>query len=234
MPSTEKQGIKTHYSGATKGNALMFLVENVIKNRVNTAVPVVVTAVNPGGSGSPAGRVTVKPLINQRDGEGNILPPSELFEVPYSRVQGGVAAVVIDPVPGDIGLAVFSQQDSSNVTAGTKAPVTSGSFRCFDMADGFYIGGFLNQAPSVYLELTQDNTAVIHAPSKIRLESPLIEITGQMVQTGEESNKGSIMVNGFTNIGGTITSNGVVLETHTHGGVEPGGGSTGQPNESYR
>lgn len=230
MSETEFKGIKTHYSGATKGNALMFLIENVIKNRVNTAIPVIVTSVNAGGSDSPAGRVTVRALVNQRDAEGNILPPSELFEVPYSRIQGGVAAIVIDPIPGDIGLAVFAQQDSSNVTAGTAAPVTAGSFRYFDMADGFYIGGFLNQAPSIYMELAQDGTAVVHAPQKIRLESPLIEITGQMVQTGEDSSEGSVMVNGFTNIGGTVVSNGVVLETHTHGGVTPGGGNTGQPN----
>lgn len=230
MAGTELQGTKTHYSGATKGNALMFLVENVIKNRVNTAIPVIVTAVDSGGSGSPAGRVTVRPLVNQRDAEGNILPPSELFEVPYSRIQGGVAAIIIDPIPGDIGLAVFAQQDSSNVRAGTEAPVTAGSFRYFDMADGFYIGGFLNQAPSVYMELTQDNTAVIHAPSKIRLESPLVEFTGRFRMTGEESTEASTMLGGFTNVGGTITSNGVILETHTHSGVEPGGGNTGQPN----
>lgn len=34
---------------------------------------------------------------------------------------------------------------------------------------------------------------------------------------------------GIKNTGGQIESNGIVLETHTHTGVEPGGGSTGQP-----
>lgn len=230
MSVTELQGTKTSYSGATQGNALMFLVESVIKNRVNTAIPVMVTAVDSGGSGVPAGRVTVRPLVNQRDGEGNSLPPTELFDLPYSRIQGGVAALVIDPVPGDIGLAIFAQQDSSNIGTGTTAPVNAGSFRYFDMADGFYIGGFLNQAPSVYLEMGQDDTAVIHAPSKVRIESPLVEITGRLIQTGEESSAPSVMRNGFTNIGGAITSNGVTLETHTHSGVQSGGGNTGTPN----
>ena len=34
---------------------------------------------------------------------------------------------------------------------------------------------------------------------------------------------------GIKNTGGQIESNGIVLETHTHTGVEPGGGSTGGP-----
>ncbi|WP_371321803.1 hypothetical protein [Vibrio parahaemolyticus] len=33
----------------------------------------------------------------------------------------------------------------------------------------------------------------------------------------------------ITQSGGAITSNGVVLHTHTHGGVQSGGSSTGGP-----
>lgn len=230
MADKQVQGIHSVSSSNSPVNALSFFVESLIKKRVNTAVPVIVTAVDAGGSGSATGRVTVKPLVCQTDAERNTLNPANLYSVPYCRIQGGVAAVVVDPVPGDIGLAVFAQQDSSNVGAGTSAPVQPGSFRCFDMADGFYFGGFLNRTPSVWLELAQDGTAIIHAPSKIRLESPLVEITGKMVQAGEESSEGSIMVNGFTNIGGQITSNGVVLEEHTHSGVVSGGANTGTPN----
>ena len=63
------------------------------------------------------------------------------------------------------------------------------------------------------------------------LNTPLVKVAGRIVQSGEMgAGEGSEFHGGFTNTGGQITSNGVVLETHTHGGVEPGGGSTGGPN----
>lgn len=40
---------------------------------------------------------------------------------------------------------------------------------------------------------------------------------------------GATITGGIKNTGGTIESNGIVLETHTHPGVESGGSSTGQP-----
>ena len=221
------KGNKRATSGSTQYNALEFLIRNVIQGLVNTAIPVIVTAVDAGGSGAPTGYVTVKPLVCQVDGFGETLDPAELFRVPYARVQGGVAALVIDPVPGDIGLAVFAKSDCSGVAQMQSKPVQPGSFRKFSMSDGFYFGGFLNRAPQVYVEVKQD-AIVINAPSKIRLDTPLVEITGQIVQTGESAT-GATTRGGLTNTGGAITSNGVVLETHVHGGVQPGDGNTGAP-----
>lgn len=229
------KGNKRATSGSTNFNAMEFLIRNTILGLVNTAIPVIVTAVDAGGSGAPTGYVTVKPLVCQVDGFGETLEPAELFRVPYARVQGGVAALVIDPVPGDIGLAVFAKSDCSNVAQMQSKPVQPGSFRKFSMSDGFYFGGFLNRAPQVYVEVKQDAIVInaqtdvtINAPSKIRLNTPLVEIAGQIVQTGESAT-GATTRGGLTNTGGSITSNGVVLETHVHGGVQPGDGNTGQP-----
>ena len=228
------KGNKRATSGSTQYNAMEFLIRNVIQGLVNTAIPVIVTAVDAGGSGEPTGYVTVKPLVCQVDGFGETLDPAELFRVPYARVQGGVAALVIDPVPGDIGLAVFAKSDCSGVAQMQSKPVQPGSFRKFSMSDGFYFGGFLNRAPQVYVEVKQDAIVInaqtdvtINAPSKIRLDTPLVEITGQIVQTGESAT-GATTRGGLTNTGGSITSNGVVLETHVHPGDS--GGVTGPPN----
>lgn len=38
---------------------------------------------------------------------------------------------------------------------------------------------------------------------------------------------------GLTNAGGTVESNGKVLETHVHTGVEPGSGISGQPQRRF-
>ncbi|EDK4217186.1 phage baseplate assembly protein V, partial [Salmonella enterica] len=41
--------------------------------------------------------------------------------------------------------------------------------------------------------------------------------------------KGGTMTGDITHVGGKMSSNGVVVSTHTHGGVRTGDGNTGQP-----
>lgn len=199
------KGNKRATSGSTQYNAMEFLIRNVIQGLVNTAIPVIVTAVDAGGSGEPTGYVTVKPLVCQVDGFGETLDPAELFRVPYARVQGGVAALVIDPVPGDIGLAVFAKSDCSGVAQMQSKPVQPGSFRKFSMSDGFYFGGFLNRAPSVYVEVKQDQSIVITASSGVTVNAPTVTVPS-----------------------GDVIASGISLVHHTHTGDS--GGTTSPPN----
>lgn len=244
---------RTSFSANSLTNAVSLLVENQVRGQVHTAEVVRVTAVDAGGPGAAAGYVDVLPLVCRTDGWNNTVRPATLFRLPYSRIQGGVAALVIDPVPGDIGLAVFAKRDSSNVAQGQEEPVPPGSFRVFDQADGFYIGGFLNKAPEIWLELTQDHTATLHAPQEVivnttnatinasgktTVNSPETECTGNLFVRGNVTWAGvgkgdagpAVFSGGLTNTGGGVSSNGVTLETHTHTGVQSGGGNTGSPN----
>lgn len=200
------KGNKRATSGSTQYNAMEFLIRNVIQGLVNTAIPVIVTAVDAGGASEPTGYVTVKPLVCQVDGFGETLDPAELFRVPYARVQGGVAALVIDPVVGDVGLAVFAKSDCSNVAQMQSQPVQPGSFRKFSMSDGFYFGGFLNRAPSVYIEVKQDQSIVITASGGVTVNAPTVTVPA-----------------------GDVIASGISLVHHVHGGVQSGGGNTGQP-----
>ena len=200
------KGNKRATSGSTQYNAMEFLIRNTILGLVNTAIPVIVTAVDAGGASEPTGYVTVKPLVCQVDGFGETLDPAELFRVPYARVQGGVAALVIDPVPGDIGLAVFAKSDCSGVAQMQSKPVQPGSFRKFSMSDGFYFGGFLNRAPKVYVEVKQDQSIVITASSGVTVNAPTVTVPS-----------------------GDVIASGISLVHHVHGGVQSGGGNTGQP-----
>ena len=199
------KGNKRATSGSTQYNAMEFLIRNVIQGLVNTAIPVIVTAVDAGGSGEPTGYVTVKPLVCQVDGFGETLDPAELFRVPYARVQGGVAALVIDPVPGDIGLAVFAKSDCSGVAQLQSKPVQPGSFRKFSMSDGFYFGGFLNRVPEVYVEVKQDQSIVITASSGVTVNAPTVTVPS-----------------------GDVIASGISLVHHTHTGDS--GGTTSPPN----
>ena len=187
MPSNGAvKGNKRLTSGSSEFNAMEFLIRNTILGLVNTAIPVIVTAVDAGGAGAATGYVTVKPLVCQVDGFGETLDPAELFRVPYARVQGGVAALVIDPVVGDVGLAVFAKSDCSNVAQMQSKPVQPGSLRKFSMSDGFYFGGFLNREPSVYIEVKQDQSIVITAASGVTVNAPTVTVpNGDVIASGK-------------------------------------------------
>lgn len=181
--NTVKGSRKITSTGSTF-NAISFLIDKKI-GAINTAIPVRVVSVD-----AAAGTISALPLITQRDGFGNALAPSILPRLPYNRIQGGRAAVIIDPVPGDVGLAVFAQSDCSNVTREQSEPVTPGSFRSFDMADGFYISGFLNAEPEIYLEMTQDGAAKLHAPARVIVETGdiTVQATGAVNVECESAN----------------------------------------------
>ena len=123
-------------------NRMEFLIK-VLQRDMSTAIPVIITAVQAGDTNA-AGYVDARPLVAQLDAWGNALPMAALHHLPYFRLQAGRAGIVLDPVPGDIGLAVFAQSDCSTLKQGQKETAQPGSWRKFDQADGFYIGGFLN------------------------------------------------------------------------------------------
>lgn len=187
---TAVQGKKTPYSGQSPVNAIGFIIQQALQN-VSTAVPVKVQAVYPSDT---TGYVDVLPLIGTIDGKGEFVKPVTLYHLPYSRIQGGNAALIIDPVVGDRGLAIFTDSDSSSVDAKSNEPQKPASFRRFSQSDGFYIGGFLNQKPQTYIEIKQDHTTVINST-------------------------GGVTINGTVTVKGDVIADGISLKGHTHTGV---------------
>lgn len=232
------QGQQGFSTNASEYNANDFQIRQQLM-RINTAEPVRVQAVD-----TAARTVDVLPLVNIVGGGGDAISQSEIFELPYLRIQGGKNAVVIDPQPGDVGLAVYAMRDVEAVKAAPGQAVNPASARSYDKGDGFYLGGFLNAAPERFLRITDEGVEIegvasiqahgqevtIVADTQITLDAPTVQITGVLVQTGDKGSGQSSFKGGFSNTGGNITSNGVTLETHTHSGVEPGSGNTGGPN----
>ena len=148
-------------------NGLSFIIQQAIRQQVNTCVVVKVTAVKDG-------YVDVLPLVTQIDGNGEAVQPTTLYHLPFMRYHGGVCAVILNPVVGDIGLAVFAGKDCSNVVKGTTEPQQPASFRENTMANGYYIGGFLNQDPTCSIELKQDGSIVLTAPNNVIVNGDVI------------------------------------------------------------
>lgn len=203
MSENTVKGQKKPNTAGSEYNALQFMIQNAMSG-ISTAIPVQVQAVN-------GLFVDVLPLVSNVDGYGQAVEPTTLFHLPVFRYHAGVGAVILDPVVGDKGLAVFAQADSSNVQTGTDAPQQPGSFRKHSMSDGFFLGGFHNAAPSVYIEIKQDGNVVINAPAGLTVTSPSATFSGTM------------------DIAGDCTIGGISFLSHVHGGVENGSSSTSTP-----
>lgn len=181
-----------------------FLIAQALA-KMQTATLVRVESCTNEGDLSPVGLVDVTPLVNQLDGQGNPTPHVTIYNLPYLRIQGGKNAVIIDPEPGDIGMAAFASRDISKIKA-TKKQGNPGSNRQYSFADGMYFGGMLNGVPTQYIKFSADGI-LIHSPNKITLEATDVAITST-----------------------TLTHNGVNIgASHRHGGVTIGGSNTGTP-----
>ena len=203
-------------------------------------LPCKVLAVNGGGL-APVGTANIQPLIQQQTATGEMVPYPAIYNAPYFRLQGGANAIIIDPAPGDIGFAVFSSRDISGVKR-TRGDSATASLRKFSLSDAIYVNGILNSTPTQYIQFSQAGitvysptainltapTVTITADQQVTVDTPLMTITGQMTQTGAKGS-GAQTSGGITNTGGTISSNGITLETHVHGKTMPGSGNTGVP-----
>lgn len=214
MPTTDKpngyRGAQDIFSAAGEYNAMLFQIQSVLAGRNQSALVQIVAVTNAGGL-SPVGFVDVLPLVNQVDGNGNMMPHEVVHNLPYFRIQGGSDAIIIDPKIGDIGCAVFADRDISAAKK-TKKQSNPGSHRRADMADGMYFGGFLNGVPAQYIQFAAGGISIV-SPNAVTITAPAINTSGTWTHTG------------------SIINNGKHIDsTHNHGGVSPGGSNTAAPN----
>jgi hypothetical protein len=180
-------------------NTLMFVIKMALQ-KVQTATLVQVVSCSNDGGVSPVGVVTVTPMVNQMSGSRQATPHGPIYNLPYCRIQGGANAVIMDPEPGDIGIAVFASRDISAVKA-AKAPANPGSLRMFDWADGLYIGGVLNGTPTCYIQFDDGNINLVTPAGVVNINGTTVDASGNIVVKS----------------GSTITDGvGIVVETHQH------------------
>lgn len=190
-------------------NSLEFFVRQIVEGANHCAL-VKVTASTNSGAVTAVGFVDVTPLVFQIDGAAKTYPHGIIRKLPVFRLQGGGNAVILDPVPGDIGIAVFADRDSSAAIAAQRA-APPGSRRRSDWADGFYVGGFANGVPTQYVQFSSAGLTLV-SPATVKIQAPNIALDGNVTSTGTFSNNG---VN--------------ISSTHVHSGVQSGSSDTGTP-----
>lgn len=187
------------------------------------------------------------PWIEQRAGHTTTWNPPTLGEQaivfsPSGEPAGGIVLVGIDST---------ATQPPSHSADDHATRYPDGTLVRYDHAAGimeavFPDGGEIRyNHQSSHLEAIGVDTVLAQAATSITLDTPLVRITGKCVvedlltyQNGLNGTGGSNnnIVTGqfnhdgtFTHTGGTLSSHGKILHTHTHTGVTPGGGNTGAP-----
>lgn len=179
------QGQQTLFDNDSQLNLMEFVFNRLLGRRATTRI-VKVMAVT-AGEGALAGTVAVKPLVMQADGQGNATAHGTIYGLPYLQLQAGANAVILEPEVGDIGICVVADRDISSVKA-NRAESPPGSFRRFDLADGIYIGGILNGAPTQFVKFTVDGillqdkngNKIEMLSGKVKMTTTLLEVTGEV------------------------------------------------------
>ena len=215
---------------------------------VHTCQLVEVLAVNPVSG--KVGFLTVQPLVLQTDTNQVVIAGSPIYNVPYMRYQGGSSAVILDPVKGDIGLAIFAENDITNVKQ-TLAAGPAATDRSHSTADALYIGGVLNPDATQYVRFQPSGAGIdIVSPGEITLQAgTTVTITSGTTTTINAP--GGLIVNANMTLNGTMSGthtgagayqfsgtivapeaviNGVTQSTHVHGGVQTGTGNSSGPH----
>ncbi|MGK0705115.1 phage baseplate protein [Yokenella regensburgei] len=149
--------------------------------------------------------VDVLPLVTQTDPTGAMVDNSQIYNVPVFRLQRGNSAIIMNPVPGDIGMIAVCDRDNSIARANRKQSVP-GSKRTHSKSDALYLGGFLNNQPTQFIEfadgainITTPNpvnincsSANVTAPDGVTMTTPTMHVTGNITAGGDiTDNNGS-------------------------------------------
>lgn len=219
-----------------EGAAQEFIIKQLI-GQLHTAMIVRVIAVHP--SDDHAGLVDVLPMVKSVATEGTVIEPSPIYNAPFFRLQAGSSAVLIDPQPGDIGIAVFAERDITNAVA-TRDVAPPNTARQYSAGDCFYIGGLLGSAPNQFVEFLPNAGGInivspgavnLTAGGNITVECPTLVLNCNVQFNGNVSSTPTTA--GAVTFGAPVTAPDFVapnarLNTHQH--AVSGGSTTGNPH----
>ena len=234
--------------GVYAGNSDYNAVNQQIEARIQRLETMFLGRVDSCQSSGVAGSKTVgaTPMSQMIDGNGNAYASPSYPSLPHYRIQQGTAAIIMNPRPGDIGVFVCSKRDISNVSQG-KQPGPPGSTRSFSPSDAVMVGSIHTQVPTYYIDFSDQDKILIHAPAGVTIESDTavtVKAPQVTIDAAETTIKGHVTVEGGLNVAGgsgaavdgsltttgDVTADGISLTSHTHSGVTQGGGNTGGPN----
>jgi len=193
----------------------MFILRAFLSTRCHVALVRVLAVAD--------GLLDVQPMVNQLDADGNAIPHGQINGIPFMTLQAGGNAVLMTPEVGDNGVCLFADRDISSVKANRDIS-NPGSMRQCDMADGLYVGGFLNGDATQFIEFTPEGIR-IKSPTAIKLEAPEISMDASgsvTITTPTFTVNGASQFNGNMNVDGTIDATGIITAPDVISGGKSG------------
>jgi hypothetical protein len=215
---------------------------NGMQARIWTALPGVIQSFDPVKR-----TCSVQPAINGKALQIDLtFKPTQmpvLVDCPVQFPGGGGVTLTFPLVKGDECLVVFSSRcidawfalgfaDGSidNPNAANNPP----EFRMHNLSDGFVLPGIRSMPRAVTVDTTQACLVSDDGATFIKL-NPTTQAISMVALGGITMNgvtidaAGNVLVPGTFTADGVTIGDGIVLETHTHTGVQPGGGTSGPP-----
>lgn len=222
-----RRGLQRDGTATSEYNRLHFAIEQQVRNSVKTMWIGRIDSCDTPDGASPSGTVSATSMTAQSDAQGQSLPMASVGGLPHTRYQHGIAAIIINPVPGDLVAFGVCKRDISTIGQDTTEPQRAGSYRQFDEADSVALGSVHTKEPEVYIELKQDKTIKVICPEGYTLETDAdvhIKASGSVIIDAPE-----VTISGNLTVQGEVTGNGVVLSQHVHSGVDRGSSNTDRP-----
>jgi phage baseplate assembly protein gpV len=176
---------------------------------------------------------TVRPIIAVLTTGGTTVPRAQVAKVPVLALGGGGFAINFPLQPGDMGWIEASDRDISLFMQSMTEDERPNTARLHSFEDGRFIPDVFRSldvsdvADDAMTIQSLDGTVRVEiSPTRVLMVAPDVQIdTDQLTVNGPST------FNGNVETFGTLENNGVdVGSTHTHGGVQTGGGNTGVPN----
>lgn len=190
-----------------------------------------------------AGLATVRPIGKKRFQDGDELDFPLIYSVPvrWPSFNGGKCGFKGPIRAGDKVQVIFSQQAKDGTDDQRRFDLSDAY--CFPADNSTVAQGGNNDDTilyfgSAYIKLTESGQMEINAPGGCKTIAPTNEFTGKVTvnglftflngMIGSTASGVSASITGAINFIGALTSNGKnISNTHTHTGVQTGGGTTG-------
>lgn len=171
-------------------------------------------------------RADLQPLVMMGTTDGRKIPRAPVRGVPVLRIGGGGFFVRFPLKPGDFGWIKANDRDISLILQSQGGQDWPNTERLHSFSDAVFIPDTVRgwviageDADAMVIQSMDGTTRISLSDGRVKVTAPTVEIDAA-----------SVNITGDVDITGGLVNNGVnVGSTHSHGGVEPGGGTTGAP-----
>lgn len=192
----------------------------------------------------------IKYQVRDQAGTWNWVTLPLLLDCPVHFPGGGGFSLTFPLGEGDECLALIAERciDGWWESGGVQPQA---EFRMHDLSDGFCIPKVWSQPKklsgvststaqlrsddgSTYVEVSAGHVVNVKAPTKVILDTPIVQVTGAIEVLNENEVAEPCQISGDINATGNVVAGAggadqVSLQSHVHGGVQPGSGSTAAP-----